>query len=183
MRALVLVAVAGCWTGGTTASEPLTGDQAPAAPVASRGGFKVKLERTACMGACPTYSLVIHADGRVDWDGHANVLAFGQRRGRVTPEEIAELDRLVTTLRFFERDESGHLPIAQQCVTAQNGVTSCSMAGSFSFCSDTSHTVITVTRNHKTHRVDNANCGDDDELAGFEQVLDRIVNVRAWVDE
>ena len=96
MRALVLVAAAGCWTGGgTSASEP-TGDPAVAAPVASRRSFRVKLERTECMGDCPTYSLVIHADGRVDWTGHANVLAFGQRRGRVTPEEILELDRLVT---------------------------------------------------------------------------------------
>ena len=183
MRALVLVAAAGCWTGGGTAvSEPASADGVPAASAPTRAGFKLRLERTPCLGACPTYMLVIQANGRVDWTGTANVLAYGARSGQVTREELVELEQLVMSLRFFDRDEYGHLPVEQQCITS-NGTTTCSIASSFAFCSDTSHTVITVTRERKTHRVDNANCSDDDELAALEHLVNRIANVRAWVHE
>ena len=182
MRALVLLAAAGCWTGGeATATEPV-GNADPDAPAGPHPGFKLKLERTACMGNCPIYSIVIHGDGRVDWAGRDNVLAVGQRHGRVTEREIVELERELTKLKFFDRDESGHLPLMSEC-TMENGVTTCSMGGSFAFCSDTSHTVISVTRKYKTHTVDNANCSDDDEMSELETLINRITNVRAWVGD
>jgi len=182
MRALLLVAaLAGCWTGGGAASETtLVNQEAPRDP--ARRDFKLKLERTACMGACPIYTLVIHGDGRVEWLGKDNVAALGPRRGRASPSEIAELERMLLAMKFFDRDEYGHLPIEPQCTTV-NGTTSCTMGGSFSFCTDTSHTLITVTRKSRTHTVDNQNCSDDDDLSALENLIDRIANVRAWVGE
>jgi len=184
MRALVLVAAAGCWTGGDSGQMPDSTSALTMREPATKGhdGFKLKLERTHCMGACPVYSVVLHGDGRVEWDGRANVLARGARRGRCTEREISELERLLGDLKFFERDEYGHLPLKPECTTTNN-TTSCTMGGSFSFCSDTSHTIISVTRKYKTHTIDNANCSDDDELARLETMVDRIANVQAWVGD
>lgn len=183
MRAVVLVAAAGCWTGGESGSTDTSAALTLREPTPrERAGFKLKLERTACLGRCPTYAVTIHGDGRVEWDGREHVLALGPRRGRVTTREIVELEDMLHELRFFERDEYGHLPVRTQCTTANN-TTTCTMVGSFSICSDTSHTIIAVTRKYKTHVVDNANCTDDSELAKLETMVDRIANVQAWVGD
>ncbi len=183
MRALVLLAAAGCWTGGeATATEPSLANTDPDAAARPHPGFKLKLERTACMGSCPIYSITIHGDGRVDWTGRGNVLAVGERHGHVTELEISELEHELAKLEFFERDGYGNLPLKSECTTT-NGTTTCSMGGSFTVCSDTSHTVISVTRKYKTHTVNNANCSDDDEMAELETLVNRLVNVRAWVGD
>lgn len=181
MRLLVLAALAGCWTGDEPAvhTTPVT---AESRSKPNRAGLRVKLERTACDGACPEYIIVIHGDGRVDWFGKDHVLAVGSRRGRVTDREVSELERELAAVRFFERDEHGHLPVKSECTTL-NGTTTCSMGGSFSFCTDTSHTIISVTRKYRTHTIDNANCSDTHELGELEDLIERIANVRAWVGE
>lgn len=179
MRAIagLLVALAGCWTGGDT---PVIPPSAVAPPVQSARPIKLRLERTACNGSCPVYTVVIHGDGRVAWTGHDNVLAAGARSGRVTERELGELEREIEAARFFERDEYGHLPMRPECTTS-NGTTSCTMGGSFSFCTDTSHSIITVRVKARTHSVDSSNCDVDVELLRLEKLVNRVANIQAWV--
>lgn len=177
--AAALVASA-CWTGSDApVAEPTAGARR-AAPEPAR--LRVKLERTPCFGFCPTYTVVIHGDGRVDWVGRANVLAIGRRHGRVTRAQLDELSRLLDRVRFFERDEYGELPAKPECTTT-GSTTTCSFSTSASICSDTSHTIVSATRGMQTHTVDNDYCNDLPELEVLEDFIDRIANTGAWIGQ
>jgi hypothetical protein len=183
MRGVVLataLVVGACWTGSDTpVAEPtvVTKRDAP-----ERARLRVRLERTACFGFCPTYTVVIHGDGRVDWTGRTNVLAIGHRHTRITGDEIAELSRLLDRARFFERNEYGELPAQPECTTI-GSTTSCSFGTSVSICSDTSHAIISVNRGMQTHTIDNDHCSEQPELEAIEDFIDRIANTGAWIGQ
>ena len=48
----------------------------------------VQLERTACYGNCPAYTVTIHGDGRVEYNGKTPVKEKGLREGRIEAEQI-----------------------------------------------------------------------------------------------
>jgi hypothetical protein len=173
---IVFGVLAACWTGSELPAATPPPEQ-PREP--SRGPrVRVRLERTACLGACPTYTVVIHSDGRVQWEGRDNVIATGPRQGRVTAAELAVLVKKIDEARFFERDEHGELKQQPACTTA-NGATTCSYSATF--CSDTPHAIISVTREGRTHRVDNDHCSEQPGLDELEDYIDAIANTQAWV--
>jgi hypothetical protein len=166
MRAAILaVVVAGCWTGptGFDASEvPVNHPHHPP--------FRVTMERTPCFGACPTYKVAIDGDGTV------RVRAGGTVRvSHVSTARVRELERHLDEVGFFELDDQGHVPAETQCV--QNGSTTTCTIKSISFCSDTSHAIITVKRGTRVHSVDDAHCSDDHVLLGIEQEIDTLAGM------
>jgi hypothetical protein len=165
MRAAILaVVVAGCWTG----PDPATALQQPQVP--HRRALRVIMERTPCFGGCPTYKVAIDGDGTV------RVHAAGTTRlSRVNPARVRELERHIDELGFFELDDQGHVPAETQCV--QNGSTTTCTIKSISFCSDTSHAIITVKRGTRVHSVDDAHCSDDHVLLGIEQEIDTLAGM------
>lgn len=186
-----------CWTGsdGVAVEPTTTAKPAAAEPIKLR----VKLERTGCFGTCPAYSVAIesagfagarsNADalrseidgaGRVEWIGHANVATMGRAEGRVSRFEVDELARRIDKARFFERDEYGELPQKPECQT-QGSMTTCSFGTSVTICSDTSHSIVTVARGIRRHRVDNDHCNDRPELESLEEYIDRIANTEQWI--
>lgn len=183
MRRVVLaaaLALGACWTGAEPPPvEPMTVLEAAAQPPLK---LRVKLERTACFGFCPVYSIVIHGDGRVDWAGQANVLAIGHRRGRVSRAELDALVRLLDRARFFERNELGELPQEPECST-DGSTTTCSFGASVSICSDTSHAIISVNRGMRMHTIDNNQCSDQPELDAVEHFIERIANRGSWIGQ
>jgi hypothetical protein len=183
MRGVVLATafvVGACWTGADTPVTEPAAIARRAEPPPAR--LRVRLERTPCFGFCPTYTVVIHGDGRVDWAGRTNVHAIGHRRGRVSRDEIAELSRMLDRARFFERNEYGELPAQPECTTT-GSTTSCSFGTSVSICSDTSHAIISVNRGMQTHTVDNDHCAEQPELEAVEDFIDRIANTGAWIGQ
>lgn len=181
MKGVVLAAalvVCACWTGPDTPVNP----PAPPAPPPPREplALRVTLERTPCFGSCPAYTVVISGDGRVDWLGRANVLAQGRRQGRVTAAELAELSRRLDRARFFERNEYGDLPQKPACNTVGT-TTTCSFGTSVSICSDTSHAILTVHRDKRTHTIENDHCSDRPELDAIEDCIDRIADTEVWI--
>jgi hypothetical protein len=181
-RVLLAAALAcgACWTGAET---PVIDSTAPAKPAGREPvKLRVKLERTGCFGNCPSYSVVIDGSGRVDWVGHANVLAMGRRQGTVSRAELDELAKRLDRARFFERDEYGELPQKPECQTVGSS-TNCSFSASVSICSDTSHAVITALRGIRRHMIDNDHCSDRPELDGLEEYIDRIANTEAWIEQ
>ena len=56
-------------------------------------GFELRMRRSGCFGSCPSYEVVIHADGRVDYFGSAHVAAGGARQGQADGEALARLRR------------------------------------------------------------------------------------------
>ena len=50
----------------------------------------ITLERTACFGNCPAYSVTVTADGKVNFTGHAYVQTT-QASGQATPAQLAAI--------------------------------------------------------------------------------------------
>lgn len=51
----------------------------------------IGLERTMCPGACPDYSLFIHGDGRVVYEGRHYVAVKGRRKTSVSKASVKRL--------------------------------------------------------------------------------------------
>jgi hypothetical protein len=51
----------------------------------------ITLERTACFGSCPIYSVAIYADGRVVYNGERFVTATGEQTTSIDPETVQQL--------------------------------------------------------------------------------------------
>ena len=153
-----------CWTGPDPASAP----QVPQAP--RRPALRVTMERTPCLGTCPAYKVEVEGDGTV------RVRTGGTTRlSRVSTARVRELERKIDDVGFFELDDQGHVPAQMQCL--QNGSTTTCTIHSISFCSDTSHAIITVKRGTRTHTVDDAHCSDDRELLGLEDDIDALAGM------
>ncbi|MDB4959409.1 MAG: hypothetical protein JWO36_6978 [Myxococcales bacterium] len=141
---------------------------------------RIVLERTGCMGLCPSYTVTILGNGTIEWIGEANVAAIGTRAGAATRTQLEQLSRMIDKARFFDLDESGHIPVKPACVRTGNTV-SCSIS-SFSMCTDTSHAIITITRGQRTHQIDDAHCFDQPTaLVELEDFIDEVAKTDAWV--
>jgi len=167
-----------CWRG---AEAPPVEPVAPAQrPNVEPTRLRVTLERTVCFGTCPAYVVAIDGAGRVEWTGNAHVAAMGKRLGQLTRRELDELSRQIDRARFFERNEFGDIPEKFDCVTTGN-TTQCSFGTSVTICSDTSHSIITVSRNGRTHKIDNDHCNESPELDDLEELIERITQTEAWI--
>jgi hypothetical protein len=171
MRAALLLLLAGCWT-GTAAAPPIVESTAPKPPLRLR----VTLERSYCLGTCPVYAVTVHGDGRVAWSGIANVAVTGPKQTRVERRDIERLARLVDSAQFFDRNANGELQTGPVCTTV-NGMTTCSYSAHI--CTDTSHAKLTITKNGRTHTVDNDHCEDKPGIDEIEDQVDALV--QEWI--
>ncbi len=131
------------------------------------------MERTGCLGNCPAYKV------EIDGDGTVRILSGGTARlTRVSTTRVHDLEHLIEQVHFFELDDQGHVPAQMQCM--QNGSTTTCTVHSISFCSDTSHAIITVKRGTRTHTVDDAHCSDDQLLLGLEDEIDAVAGTSAF---
>ncbi len=179
--AAALVVVGACWTGDVpdpAAPEPPAPDRAPARP---RPTYALKLVRTTCFGRCPAYTVEVDADGNVRWLGSSGVQVVGPIKDvRIPMADVRKLARAVDAAHFFELDETGHKR-GPDCTREPDGTMSCSTF--VSFCTDTSHAIVTVTRGDKSfHKVDDAHCGDTDpKLLELEQLIDQVTGTHDWI--
>jgi hypothetical protein len=175
------VVVAACWTGGDPpAAETVARHPAPGPHVPARS-LEVILKRTACFGMCPVYTVRIRGNGVVQWNGETNVARPGLRVAHVTPAELDELDRAIDAADFFELDDTGHAQAKPACIHDGNRTT-CSFGASIVICSDTSHAIVVVRRGDQSHRVDDAQCSDQDTpLSRLETLIDRIAGTRELI--
>lgn len=66
-----------------------------------RGDLVMGLERTVCPGACPDYSLFIHGDGKVVYEGRHYVAVKGRRRGRISKIHVKRILDEFDRIGFF----------------------------------------------------------------------------------
>lgn len=142
-------------------------------------GLDLTFSRTECLGTCPVYTVTIHHDGRVEWEGKKNVRVIGRSRKQLERNGLAQLAVAIDGARFFEREHDGRLP-PPPCDN-HNGTTIC-LRG-FSTCSDTSHFTIRVTRDGVTHEVDDAGCYREEleDLRRLELALQQIAGTAVWI--
>ena len=180
--ALSVVLIVACWTGPAHPVEPLLAQEGSAEPAPPPPeppvDLDITMERTACFGRCPEYAVEIDHDGTVVWHGIANVAMLGTARSRITQAQLRRLAREVDAVRFFELDDSGHVPARPTCVQSGGGSMSCTFSGRVVGCTDTSHAVITVRRGGKAHTVEDAHCEGRTRLTGLEEMVDRMVGAK-----
>jgi len=66
------------------------------------GVTEIAIERTPCYRFCPTYTLRLFSDGRVEYSGQASVRFVGTRRGNLDEYFFARLARAAVGIGFFE---------------------------------------------------------------------------------
>ena len=67
------------------------GDQPPDLTSLSDADLKtvtIQLERSGCYGTCPVYTVTIHGDGRLEYNGKGHVKEIGAREGRTEMDKI-----------------------------------------------------------------------------------------------
>jgi hypothetical protein len=62
---------------------------------------QITLERTACFGTCPIYSITISGDGRVAFTGKQHVRVVGSASATVSPESVAGLVEAFERIGYF----------------------------------------------------------------------------------
>jgi len=72
--------------------------QAPVSP----STVVITIERTACYGACPVYSLEITGDGTVTYQGRQFVRVTGKQTAKISPEDVRQLVAEFERIRYFD---------------------------------------------------------------------------------
>ena len=62
---------------------------------------EIHLNRGGCYGTCPIYSVSIHGDGTVVFEGKRYVSHLGPAEGQVTTDEVVELVNKFLAAHFF----------------------------------------------------------------------------------
>jgi hypothetical protein len=63
--------------------------------------LRIRLERTVCLGTCPSYSVEISGDGGVVYQGRACVAQAGERRAQIPASEVRDLFAKFRDVDFF----------------------------------------------------------------------------------
>lgn len=62
---------------------------------------EIKLEKTACYGPCPVYSVIIYGDGTVLYDGIQHVDNIGKSTHQIPKESVDDAVKLIYELNYF----------------------------------------------------------------------------------
>ncbi|UCD09975.1 MAG: hypothetical protein JSU79_04865 [Dehalococcoidales bacterium] len=124
-------------------------------------GVIITLERTACYGFCPIYSLTIHGDGTVIYEGKDFVETVGRVETVISTEKVEQL------ISEFEKVNYDSLKdtYTEKTIT------------------DAPSVITSITRNGKTKTIEHYH-GDfnaPEELTNLEDKIDEIVNSEQWI--
>lgn len=61
----------------------------------------IELERTMCPGACPDYSLFIHGNGKIVYEGRHYVAAKGKHEGQISRAKVKQLPDEFYRIEYF----------------------------------------------------------------------------------
>jgi len=97
---------AGCGHAPAAAPPPLSNHVDGAGVPAAEHTVMATLERTACYGWCPVYTVTVYRDGAVEYLGTNFVKTKGKATGTISADEVAALDRLFTAAHYFDFKDS-----------------------------------------------------------------------------
>jgi hypothetical protein len=127
----------------------------------------IQLERVGCLGTCPAYSITIHGDGRVEYNGNGYVKETGARDGRMEPGRLRALLSQFAKAKFWEFSEDYS---RSRCTR---------------LCTDMATAVTVVTLKGATHRVKHYyGCGGvPKSLFELESAVDKAVDSQQWTGD
>lgn len=121
----------------------------------------ITLERTACFGTCPVYTLTIQGDGTVVYDGKEFVKTKGTSETSITQEKIEQLISEFEKVDYFSLNDS----YTERTITdAQSVITS-----------------ITIDGKPKTIEHYHGDFSAPKQLTELEDRIDEIVNSEQWI--
>ncbi len=124
-------------------------------------GLVMRLSRSGCYGTCPAYSVEVHGDGTVLYEGNAFVVLTGEHKDRISPEQVSEMVDAFRKADYFSlKDEYSYL------------VTDCPTY-------ETSFQVDQVSKTVRDYVGEEA--GMPELVSDLESTIDRIVGTLKWV--
>jgi hypothetical protein len=160
------------------ASEPRE-TRCPSEVTSTPGDRRITLERTACLGSCPTYRVVIHHDGRVEWFGEQFVAVEGAARRCVRPDEVAALWRKIDDWQATHDAGVEHSPACIERETMADG-------HAVHFGATDQPTVRLILERDETMTTweHDFGCPEpvDEGLLEMESAVRELVDVDAWVN-
>ena len=120
------------------------------------------MERKACYGICPSYSLDITGDGAVSYVGREFVNVRGLKKGTVDPVKVSQLMDAVDELRLTTLVDTPH------CATVDG---------------DQAVVILAVRDRGATTKVthDTGNGCYPKELTELESMIDEVAKTEQWV--
>lgn len=70
--------------------------------------LQITIERTACYGMCPTYTLKIYGDGKAVWEGFKNVKVEAKDSAVISQNDIVKLVDAFDANNFFSLNDRYH---------------------------------------------------------------------------
>ena len=121
----------------------------------------ITLERTACFGTCPVYSVTIKGDGAVVYDGKDFVEVKGKAETTITQDQIDELISEFEKIDYFSLKDS----YTERTIT------------------DSPTVLTSISINGKTKAIEHYH-GDfsaPEKLKYLEDRIDEIINSDQWI--
>lgn len=127
----------------------------------------IQLERMPCYGTCPAYSVTVHGDGRVEYNGKSHVKETGTREGHLATDKIKALALEFAKAKFWELDEDYS---GKKCK---------------GYCTDMATAVAEIKVKGVTHRVKHYyGCGGVPKaLFELESAIDKSANSEEWTGD
>ena len=119
--------------------------------------FLIKLERTACFGTCPVYSVTIDAQGNVVYEGTSSVSVEGRQTDRIPASAVNALLATAERIGFYDLRDSYRAPIT-----------------------DLPTTFVTMTANGRTKRIEDYFSAPPG-LKELERQIDEAARTARWV--
>jgi hypothetical protein len=138
----------------------------PAAQPAAALDAEITLERTACFGTCPVYSVRITGDGNVEYVGKEYVRVLGPAQSRISRAAVQQLLDLIQKARYFELDGEYRYLIGPD--------------GTRGMVTDLPTTTTSVRIGTKKHRVADY-VGAPETLHEVERAIDRTAGTVKWI--
>jgi hypothetical protein len=126
----------------------------------------IKLERTACFGECPVYTVTIDARGNVEYNGTRFVRVEGRQTDRIP------LSRVVAILETADR--IGFFGLRDQYRFIQNP------NGTSTVVTDLPSAFVTITRGGRSKRVEDY-FGAPEGLTQLEREIDEAARTKRWI--
>jgi Domain of unknown function (DUF6438)/Gram-negative bacterial TonB protein C-terminal len=127
-------------------------------PLAVSKDDYVEMSRSACLGACPSYTVEIKADGTVSWTGKSSVAAIGSRESTIGTESARRLLEKFRTKDFWS-----------YCRSYSRHVT------------DSGGAEITVQLGGKTRKISDYAASGPKELQDLLLEVDRVADLHHWL--
>ena len=140
---------------------PITGCTSAKSNASNNQDVVITLERTACFGTCPVYSLTIRGDGTVAYEGKEFVDVKGEAETTISQDQVDQLVSEFEKVDYFSLNDSY---IERTVTDLPTVITSISIEGK--------------TKEIEHYRGD---FSAPEKLTKLEDKIDEIVNSDQWI--